>query len=133
MAEILHQLIGKTPFFLIGLHLCIHPRWLFGISAINSSVPVGFAGFFLFNLGVDRITEYQNTWSITGHVTCQLGDRKYLQQIIFNLGPRINGVINYCRLWFQIFCLCSSLFAERIHFDYSFSDGLKPPTSYKFD
>ena len=33
MAEILHQLIGKLSHYLQGF---IHPRWLFGISAINS-------------------------------------------------------------------------------------------------
>ena len=34
MAEILHQLIGSLSHYLQGL--LIHPRWLFGISAINS-------------------------------------------------------------------------------------------------
>ena len=33
MAEILHQLIGSLSHYLQGF---IHPRWLFGISAINS-------------------------------------------------------------------------------------------------
>ena len=35
MAEILHQLIGGLSNYLQGF---IHPRWLFGISAINSIV-----------------------------------------------------------------------------------------------
>ena len=34
MAEILHQLIGSLSHYLQGF---IHPRWLFGISAINST------------------------------------------------------------------------------------------------
>ena len=33
MAEILHQLIGSLSHYLQGF---IHPRWLFGISSINS-------------------------------------------------------------------------------------------------
>ena len=33
MAEILHQLMGSFPHYLCGF---IHPRWLFGISSINS-------------------------------------------------------------------------------------------------
>ena len=35
MAEILHQLIDSLSHYLQGF---IHPRWLFGISAINSSI-----------------------------------------------------------------------------------------------
>ena len=34
MAEILHQFIGRLSHYFEGF---IHPRWLFGISAINSS------------------------------------------------------------------------------------------------
>ena len=41
MAEILHQLIGSFSHYLQGF---IHPRWLFGISAINSQ-PRNLPGF----------------------------------------------------------------------------------------
>ena len=46
MAEILHQLIqliGSLSHYLQGF---IHPRWLFGISAINSSTQITAAIYF---------------------------------------------------------------------------------------
>ena len=37
MEEILHQLIGSFSLYLQGF---THPKWLFGISSINSTWPV---------------------------------------------------------------------------------------------
>ena len=37
MAELLHQLIGSLSHYLQG---SVHPRWLFGISAINSMILI---------------------------------------------------------------------------------------------
>ena len=41
MAEILHQLIGSLSHYLQGF---IYPKWLFGISAINSSTRTVVSG-----------------------------------------------------------------------------------------
>ena len=38
MEEILHQLIGNLSHYLQGF---LHPRWLFGISSINSINQLG--------------------------------------------------------------------------------------------
>ena len=42
MAEILHQLIGGLSYYSQGF---IHPRWLFGISSINSKALLNQAMF----------------------------------------------------------------------------------------
>ena len=57
MEEILHQLIGSLSHYLQGF---IHPRWLFGISSINSTyqlvqgVPSGNPSYSYFNSGISQ-------------------------------------------------------------------------------
>ena len=105
MAEILHQLIGSLSHY---LQVFLHPRWLFGISSINSTATYR-EGFLL----------VQCIWDCY----CLLAGPAGVSQFH---GTWIAGVFiveSISRWWFQTFFIFTPIWGR-------FPDGLKPPTRF---
>ena len=119
------------------LQCSIIPRWC-RISSINSSKPptIAYSGsslFFawVFRGWIRRLTSCRQTWRMAAIEKANALRRETRQlNSVFNL-PSTNELPLriYLDGGFKHF-LFSPLFGEDSDFDYHFSDGLKPPTSY---